>query len=71
MLLQPWGFKIDDVECKRIFLWHGEEDRVMPIAPARLLAGSLANCVATYYADEGHFSLLANHAQEIFAALKP
>jgi hypothetical protein len=41
----------------------------MPIAQARLLAQALPHCTATFYPGEGHFSTMANHAQDIFRAL--
>jgi pimeloyl-ACP methyl ester carboxylesterase len=67
---QPWGFRVEQIGFEQLFLWHGEQDRIMPIAPARLLAQSLPHCSATFYADEGHFSTMANHAQDIFRALR-
>ena len=68
--IQPWGFQIDQVNFEKLFLWHGEQDRIMPIAPARLLAQMLPHCTATFYPDEGHFSTIANHAQDIFHLLR-
>jgi pimeloyl-ACP methyl ester carboxylesterase len=56
---------------REVFLWHGEQDRLTTVGPARLLADRLAHCTATFYANEGHFSTLANHAQDVFAALRP
>jgi hypothetical protein len=70
LLPRPWGFELEDVKFERIFLWHGEQDRMMPIEPAKLLAQSLPICTARYYINEGHLSLLANHAQEIFSTLR-
>ncbi len=52
-----------------LFLWQGEQDRVMPAAAARLLAQALPHCTATFYPDEGHLSTLVNHVQEIWQAL--
>jgi pimeloyl-ACP methyl ester carboxylesterase len=68
--IQPWGFQIDQVKFEKLFLWHGEQDQIMPIAPARLLARMLPHCTATFYPDEGHFSTIANHAREIFRKLR-
>jgi pimeloyl-ACP methyl ester carboxylesterase len=68
--MRPWGFKSEQVTFERIFLWHGEEDRIMPVAPARLLAQTLPHCTATFYPHHGHFSTVANHAQEIFTTLR-
>jgi pimeloyl-ACP methyl ester carboxylesterase len=68
-LLRNWNLRIEQIALRRIFLWHGQRDRLVPIGPARLLAGRLPHCTAVFYADEGHFSTLANHAQDVFAAL--
>lgn len=68
--IEPWGFQAEQVTFEKIFLWHGEQDRIMPVAPARLLAQGLPHCTATFYPDEGHFSTLANHAQDIFNSLR-
>ena len=70
-LVRPWGFEIEKIEFRRIFLWHGEEDRVMPAAPVHQLAQELPHCTATFYPEEGHFSTMANHSDEILGALKP
>jgi pimeloyl-ACP methyl ester carboxylesterase len=69
-LPQSWGFDPKDVKCEKVFLWHGEKDKMMPIKPARILAATLPNCEAAFYADEGHFSLIANHSGEIFSKLR-
>jgi pimeloyl-ACP methyl ester carboxylesterase len=68
--VRPWGFQVEQVVFEKLFLWHGEQDRVMPIAPARLLSQVLPHCTATFYPDEGHFSIMAHHAQDIFYQLR-
>jgi pimeloyl-ACP methyl ester carboxylesterase len=67
--VRPWGFQVEQITFEMIFLWHGEQDRVMPVAPVRLLAQALPHCTATFYLDEGHFSTVANHVQDIFSTL--
>jgi fermentation-respiration switch protein FrsA (DUF1100 family) len=52
-------------------MWHGEADRLIPPALARLLAKALPECIATFYPDEGHISLMKNHAQDILTTMKP
>jgi pimeloyl-ACP methyl ester carboxylesterase len=69
-LLRDWNLPIEKMRLREITLWHGEQDRVTPIGPARLLADRLPHCTATFYAREGHFSTLVNHAQDVFAALR-
>jgi pimeloyl-ACP methyl ester carboxylesterase len=68
--IQPWGFQINQVKFEKLFLWYGEQDKIMPIAPARLLAQRLPHCRATFYPNEGHLSPIANHAREIFHQLR-
>jgi pimeloyl-ACP methyl ester carboxylesterase len=68
--LRPWGFAIGDVRPERLFLWHGEQDRIVPCKVARALAEALPGCEAAYFATEGHFSLAANHAAEILKHMR-
>jgi pimeloyl-ACP methyl ester carboxylesterase len=67
---RSWGFQVEQITLEKIFLWHGEQDRIMPVAPVRLLAQALPHCTATFYPGEGHFSTVANHAQDIFSTLR-
>lgn len=70
-LLATWNLPFEEISLREIFLWHGVRDRLTPIGPARLLAERLPHCVAAFYAGEGHFSTLANHCRDVFAALHP
>ena len=69
-LVRPWGFDVRRIRLERLFLWHGEKDQIMPIGTARVLAKRLVDCRATFYPDEGHFSVLANRSAELLSALK-
>ena len=66
---RPWGFQVGEITFEKMFLWQGEQDRVMPVTAARLLAQALLHCTATFYPDEGHLSTFVNHAQDIWKAL--
>jgi pimeloyl-ACP methyl ester carboxylesterase len=66
-----WGFWLEDVAFRPLYLWHGARDINVPIGMARGMAGMLSGCTAAYYPDEGHFSTLLNHQPEFFAALLP
>lgn len=66
---RPWGFQVEAITFEKLFLWQGEQDRVMPAAAARLLAQALPHCTATFYPNEGHLSTFVNHAQDIWKAL--
>jgi pimeloyl-ACP methyl ester carboxylesterase len=67
-LVRPWGFRIRDVSVP-VFLWHGSQDRILPIETARLLARRLKGCAATFYDKDGHFSVLVNRSHDIMMAL--
>jgi len=69
MQMGAWGFGPEQIDLENIFLWHGARDHLLPVATARLLAQRLPRCRATFYPDDGHLSVLANHAQEVFTAL--
>ncbi len=68
-LLPDWGFTPQQVQLEHISIWHGLADRVMPVAPQRLLAEQLPHCTAHFIAGEGHFSLIVNHAGYILDTL--
>jgi pimeloyl-ACP methyl ester carboxylesterase len=65
LLLRPWGFCPEDIR-KKIYLWHGEEDTIVPVAMARYMTQALPVCQATFIPDEGH-TLLFNYWREILA----
>ncbi len=66
---RPWGFTPENVSFPNIFMWHGEDDRMMPISLARMLARALPHCAATFYPRDGHFSVLIRHADGILRQL--
>jgi pimeloyl-ACP methyl ester carboxylesterase len=67
---RAWGFAVELVAFERLYLWHGEQDRVAPAAAARLMAQALPHCAATFYPAEGHFSTVMHHAQTCFRTLR-
>jgi pimeloyl-ACP methyl ester carboxylesterase len=62
---RPWGFRLQDIRL-RVHLWHGEKDWIVPPQMARYTARSISNCRATFYPDEGHFSIILNRIKEIW-----
>jgi pimeloyl-ACP methyl ester carboxylesterase len=62
---RPWGFSLSDIRIK-VHLWHGEMDKIVPPEMARYMAKTIPNCRATFYADEGHFSIILNRIEEIW-----
>ncbi len=62
---RPWEFRLQDIS-KQVYLWHGERDLIIPPSVAYFQAKNLPNCIAKFYPDEGHFSLVTNHMKEFF-----
>jgi pimeloyl-ACP methyl ester carboxylesterase len=69
LYVRPWGFRVEDIAFPALSLWHGGCDRNIPVAAVRAMAERLSHCQATYYADEGHLSLVVTHAAEIVTSL--
>jgi pimeloyl-ACP methyl ester carboxylesterase len=70
ILGKRWPFHVDEIRFDKIFLWHGEQDRIMPVAPARLFAQALPRCQAMFFPDTGHLSTVVAHADDIVGALR-
>lgn len=66
----PWGFRPEEISFEKVYLWQGEQDRVMSAVAARRLSQALPHCTATFYPEEGHLSTFVNHVQEIWKALQ-
>ena len=67
-LARPWGFDIRKIDVPML-LFHGCQDQIMHVAPARALARRLKRCAATFYDGEGHFSVLVNRADDLIGAV--
>lgn len=64
-----WGFRVEEITFEKIFLWQGEQDRILPAASARLLSQALPHCTTTFYPDEGHLSIFVHHVRDFWEAL--
>ena len=67
-LWRPWGFELSDIALP-VHLWHGDADDLAPVGLARIVAGGLPNCRATFFAGEGHVEPLTRHTDQFLAAL--
>ncbi len=65
---RPWGFRLQDIAFP-IHLFYGEADIIVPVDHGRYLAGVIPNCMAKFYPDEGHISVIYNHYEEILYAV--
>lgn len=68
LLSAPWGFELADVRVP-VALWHGGDDRVVPMAMGRHVEHALADCRATYLPEHGHYSLVHDCAGAILSYL--
>jgi pimeloyl-ACP methyl ester carboxylesterase len=67
-----WGFDLRDV-LGEVHVWHGEQDRFVPVEHARALAAALPRCRARFDAQDGHFFFrrrLADVLGELVGAIR-
>ncbi|TQN42794.1 pimeloyl-ACP methyl ester carboxylesterase [Blastococcus colisei] len=69
LLFRPWGFPLSAVR-QRVHVWHGTQDWQVPVSLGQVLVAMLPHCTAHWFPGEGHF-LVFDHAEEIYAALRP
>jgi pimeloyl-ACP methyl ester carboxylesterase len=65
---RPWGFQPQDIEVE-VHLWHGREDKNVPVSVGSYMSHAIPNCHARFIEDQGHFSLAYNRMREILAVL--
>ncbi len=66
LLVCPWGFRLGDIGI-RVHVYHGELDRTVPVQAGRYQAEAIPDCVATFYPEDGHFSIVVERAGDILA----
>jgi pimeloyl-ACP methyl ester carboxylesterase len=66
---RPWGYRLQDITAP-VYLWHGGlEDKNVPGSVGHYVADSIPDCRPTFFEDEGHFSLIYNHMEDILDVL--
>ncbi len=68
LVSKPWKFEVAGIRVP-VYLWHGEADNTVPPSHARLLANQIPHCRVRFYPNEGHFSLIIRHLDEILPDL--
>ena len=66
---QHWGFRLEEIALDNVYLWYRETDVNVPVSMGRAMAKAISNCEARFYGNETHLSVIANHADEIMAAM--
>lgn len=69
LYVSDWGFDIGRIE-KPVSLWFGTEDKMAPKYRAYYYDEKLPNSTLHLIENEGHFSLIRNHLEEILIELK-
>lgn len=57
LVASDWGFDLGAVRAP-VRLWHGDEDRAVPVAAAHALAARLPDAQLSLHPGEGHFLVL-------------
>jgi pimeloyl-ACP methyl ester carboxylesterase len=69
LYVSDWGFSIDKIE-KPVCLWFGTEDKMAPKYRAFYYDEKLPNSTLHLIKNEGHFSLIRNHLEEVLIEMK-
>jgi pimeloyl-ACP methyl ester carboxylesterase len=67
ILTRPWGFPLEQIHS-RVWMWHGAEDNLAPLALARYTASHIPGCVLKVIPNAGHAGTYAC-ADEVMKAL--
>ena len=65
---RPWGFSLKDIGML-VHIFHGGQDRLVPVAQGQIMAKALPNARARFFPDDGHLSILVNHYEELLSAI--
>jgi pimeloyl-ACP methyl ester carboxylesterase len=68
VFLNPWGFELDDIRVP-VQLWHGAQDRFVPIAHGRWLAERIPGIDAHLSDEDGHLTIQLRRIGEVHAWL--
>lgn len=68
-LVRPWGFDLDSIRVP-VTIWHGGEDRFVPVAHGQWLADNVPPAQSRLLDDEGHISLARRHHGDVLDDLR-
>ena len=66
LLSMPWDFELQELRVP-VYIWHGGEDRVVPMSMGLFLEQALPDCRASYEQEHGHYSLIHDYAEQILS----
>lgn len=62
--VRPWGFDVAQIEAP-VQVWHGVQDRFVPIAHGRWLADRIPRAEVQIYENEGHLTVQLEHIGDV------
>jgi pimeloyl-ACP methyl ester carboxylesterase len=62
--VKPWGFDLGDIDRPTLLL-HGDDDRFVPVAHGRWLAGRIHGAEARVGGVDGHLTLIERRMREV------
>jgi pimeloyl-ACP methyl ester carboxylesterase len=65
--MRGWGFPL--AQARRVTIWQGGQDRMVPFAHGEWLAARIPGATARLRAEDGHLSLLVGAIEDIIADL--
>lgn len=68
LLLNPWGFKLEDIHCPTT-IWHGRLDTQVPLSHANIYANLIPHAQLNIFDNEGHHSLIRNYSEKILKSV--
>ena len=66
--IKPWGFRLDSIST-HVTLWHGLQDRMVPLEHGRWLADNIPKAGQRFFDDEGHISMMTRGLRRIITEL--
>jgi pimeloyl-ACP methyl ester carboxylesterase len=68
VFLKPWGFELEEVQVP-VQVWHGVQDRFVPVAHGRWLAERIPGAEEHIYEEDGHLTLQVCRIGDVHAWL--
>ncbi|MFX0099594.1 MAG: alpha/beta fold hydrolase [Candidatus Hodarchaeota archaeon] len=70
IILKDWGFTLGEGEISsKILLFHGKQDKNVPVSEGLKLEACVPGCKANYFPDYGHLSLFLNGAKVYLSSI--
>jgi pimeloyl-ACP methyl ester carboxylesterase len=64
---RPWGFALQEIKMP-VNIWHGEDDKLVSIEQARILAKAIPDARTKYCSNEGH-TIFVTRLEELLSTV--